>query len=138
MDELDGLGLGCVSISAIVVRVNADQVELLNGPTIPLDDDVAVEGDLATGSVIVIVVCVDADGAIHIVSIIVIYQLEPPVVIPPTPSAPPPTRLPEEGDSDKVTICHKPNSKNPHTITISRSALQAHLDHGDTIGPCPE
>ncbi|MBA3735477.1 MAG: hypothetical protein H0W90_09835 [Actinobacteria bacterium] len=32
----------------------------------------------------------------------------------------------------KVTICHK-----GHTITISRSALPAHLRHGDTIGPCP-
>jgi hypothetical protein len=143
--SVDGLGLGCVSISAIVVRVNADQIELLNGPTIPLDDDVAVAGDLATGSVIVIVVCVDADGTIHIVSIIVIYWLEPPVVPtptvaspPPTPPAPPSTPPPEEGGSDKVTICHKPNSKNPHTLTISRSALPAHLGHGDTLGPCPQ
>ncbi len=32
----------------------------------------------------------------------------------------------------KVTICHK-----GHTITISRSALPAHLAHGDTVGPCP-
>lgn len=48
----------------------------------------------------------------------------------PTPMAAPPA------GGDKVTICHKPNSKNPRTITISRSALQAHLDHGDTIGPC--
>jgi hypothetical protein len=31
----------------------------------------------------------------------------------------------------KVTICHK-----GHTITISRSALPAHLRHGDTVGPC--
>jgi len=143
--SVDGLGLGCVSISAIVVRVNADQIELLNGPTIPLDDDVAVAGDLATGSVIVIVVCVDADGTIHIVSIIVIYWLEPPVVPtptvvspPPTPPAPPSTPPPEEGGSDKVTVCHKPNSKNPHTLTISRSALPAHLGHGDTLGPCPQ
>ena len=32
---------------------------------------------------------------------------------------------------EKVTICH-----NGHTITISQSALPAHLRHGDTIGPC--
>ena len=31
----------------------------------------------------------------------------------------------------KVTICHK-----GHTITISESALPAHLAHGDTVGPC--
>ena len=32
---------------------------------------------------------------------------------------------------EKVTICHK-----GHTITISKSALPAHLRHGDTVGPC--
>lgn len=33
--------------------------------------------------------------------------------------------------SDKVTICH-----NDNTIEIDTSALQSHLDHGDTIGEC--
>ena len=36
-------------------------------------------------------------------------------------------------DSDKkITICHKDSE----TISISVNALQAHLDHGDKIGPC--
>src|SRR6185503_5552633 len=34
-------------------------------------------------------------------------------------------------DNDKVTICHK-----GHTIMVSMHALQAHLNHGDTIGSC--
>jgi hypothetical protein len=34
-------------------------------------------------------------------------------------------------DHDKVTICHK-----GHTITVSRSALHAHLAHGDSLGSC--
>jgi hypothetical protein len=40
---------------------------------------------------------------------------------------------------DKVTICHRPpgNPENARTITVSRSALPAHLAHGDTLGPCP-
>jgi hypothetical protein len=32
---------------------------------------------------------------------------------------------------EKVTICHK-----GHTLTVSKSALSAHLKHGDTLGPC--
>ena len=43
-----------------------------------------------------------------------------------------------ETDKDKVTICHRPpgNPNNAKTITISKSALQAHLAHGDTQGEC--
>jgi len=32
---------------------------------------------------------------------------------------------------NKVTICHK-----GHTISVSQSALQSHLAHGDCLGPC--
>jgi len=31
----------------------------------------------------------------------------------------------------KVTICHKGK-----TITVAEPAVQAHLDHGDAVGPC--
>ena len=31
-----------------------------------------------------------------------------------------------------VTICHKGKE-----MTVSINALQAHLNHGDTEGPCP-
>lgn len=43
-----------------------------------------------------------------------------------------------ETDKDKVVICHKPpgNPANAKTITVSHSALQAHLAHGDTRGEC--
>ena len=43
------------------------------------------------------------------------------------PVAPPPAT------EELVTICHKETN----TITVEISALQAHLDHGDTIGACP-
>ena len=38
----------------------------------------------------------------------------------------------------KITICHIPpgNRFNPQTISVSLSALKAHLDHGDTLGKC--
>ena len=48
---------------------------------------------------------------------------------------------PDNGDKNKkVEICHRPpgNPDNAHTIRVSENALQAHLDHGDTKGPCPD
>ena len=38
-------------------------------------------------------------------------------------------------NKEKITICHK-NGNKYQTISISASALQAHLNHGDTMGPC--
>ena len=40
--------------------------------------------------------------------------------------------------TDKVLICHNPpGPRNPQTISVSQSAVAAHLAHGDTLGPCP-
>src|SRR5688572_13596591 len=36
-----------------------------------------------------------------------------------------------DDDRHKVTICHR-----GHTLSIPKSALQAHLNHGDTLGSC--
>ena len=38
----------------------------------------------------------------------------------------------------KVVVCHTPpgNPDNQHTITVGSPAVQAHLKHGDTLGPC--
>lgn len=40
--------------------------------------------------------------------------------------------------SDKVVICHIPpgNPSNAQTITVGVAAVNAHLNHGDTLGPC--
>jgi hypothetical protein len=37
------------------------------------------------------------------------------------------------GDNEKVTVCHNGNE-----IEIALESLPAHLNHGDTLGPCPE
>jgi hypothetical protein len=41
--------------------------------------------------------------------------------------------------NNKITICHIPpgNPNNPQTISIPKSALPAHLAHGDQVGECP-
>ena len=43
-----------------------------------------------------------------------------------------------DSNDDKVKVCHIPpgNPGNAHTIKISKSALAAHLAHGDTQGAC--
>ena len=53
------------------------------------------------------------------------------VVVPARPQTVSNTAAADQYQPQKVTICHK-----GHTITIARSALPAHLRHGDTIGPC--
>jgi len=41
-------------------------------------------------------------------------------------------------EKEQVTVCHIPagNVANKHTLVISRSALNAHLAHGDVLGAC--
>lgn len=126
------LGPGCMSLTALVVGVNTNALVLSNGTTIALGDDIIVEGQLVTNSVIMLYVCVDEDGTMHVVHIIVLYLLEPePIIIVPNPPL-----VPAPETNEMVVVCHKPNSKNPHTLTIPRSALKAHLGHGDTLGLC--
>jgi len=40
--------------------------------------------------------------------------------------------------SKKATICHIPpgNPGNPQTLSVGQSSVQAHLDHGDSMGSC--
>lgn len=47
----------------------------------------------------------------------------------------------EEEDDGTYTVCHEPpgNPNNARTIQVgNESALQSHLDHGDSRGPCSE
>jgi hypothetical protein len=36
----------------------------------------------------------------------------------------------------KTTICHKPGTRAEQTLTVSPSAVDAHLRHGDHLGAC--
>ncbi|OQY44003.1 MAG: hypothetical protein DRR08_29145 [Candidatus Parabeggiatoa sp. nov. 2] len=41
--------------------------------------------------------------------------------------------------NNKVTVCHNPpgNPSAAQTISVSKNALQTHLNHGDSLGECP-
>jgi hypothetical protein len=76
------------------------------------------------GQTVLAVLCVSDNNILVIVNIIVL-------------------NIDDEGGDpssggEKVLVCHKPNNKKGgHTLSISSSAVPAHLAHGDTLGPCP-
>jgi hypothetical protein len=124
------LGRGCVQLTALVIRVEAGQVVLKNGATIPLADDVAIEGEIQANSVILIYLCVDDEGNITIIAIIVLYQIEPVIVVPPTPTPssrpppPPPSRPPKPpGGGGSIVVSENNQTRtftcNGHSVTIN-------------------
>jgi hypothetical protein len=130
-------GHGCLNFSLIVAEVDDVQIRLTNGLVIPLDS-VQIAGEIAPGSVIVLQACVQENGKITFVDVILVYQLDPDaVVLLPVPPPPEPAQPPQAPTgTDDVIICHKPGTPAEQTKVISASALQSHLDHGDTMGPC--
>ena len=115
---------GCMNLTATVLSFDGSRLQLLGWPELVLGEDVEIDGDLIPNSIIVIQLCFNEDGTIVIIQIIIIFRPEIDIEPPPV-------------DGHKVTICHKPlKKKGGNTITISRSALPAHLAHGDYIGAC--
>ena len=84
------LGVGCLDVSTVVVKVNANQVELLSWPAIILTDQTAVIGEITQDSVILFRVCFNNDATATITNVRVIYQLNPVEITDPTPLPPPP------------------------------------------------
>lgn len=122
------LGRGCVMIAVVVLEADPGEILLPDGTLIPLQESIIVDGELRAGAIAAIWVCVDGEGTARVVSILVLYYIDPgDIVMPP---APPP------GEGDKVTICHKPGTTAEKTMTVPQSAVEGHLRHGDYIGPC--
>ncbi len=44
----------------------------------------------------------------------------------------------DDDDNNKVAICHGTGDGSYHTIYVNQNAVQAHLNHGDYLGPCTE
>jgi hypothetical protein len=136
--DVDDDRQGCLTLTAVVLGVGDNWIEVPNWPTIDLNG-VTIVGQLRVGSVVLMQVCVGVDGTIDIVTIVVIHQPAP--VVPPAPQPPPPgpqpPGQPPSHDGEMVTICHKPGTPAEKTLTIPRSALGGHLGHGDKMGSCP-
>lgn len=118
-------GPGCATVVVTVVGIEGDEIRLSGWPAITLGEDVEIEGGieaLSTNRVILAVVCLSEEGQIVIVQIIVQDIVD--------------EDTSGEG-GEKVLVCHKPDKKGGHTLSISSSAVPAHLAHGDTLGPCP-
>ena len=136
---------GCATVIATVVSVSGDQIQFLGWPTTVIletnTDNENDEGDqdendnesgtdggvnFNAGQTVLAVVCVSDNNTLIIVNIIVLN----------------PDDEGEGGEpstgGEKVLVCHKPNNKKGgHTLSISSSAVPAHLGHGDTMGACP-
>jgi hypothetical protein len=118
-------GAGCAAVVATVLIVEGNEIQLSGWPTITLGGDVEIEDSveaLSANQVVLLVVCPSGEGQIVIIQIIIINSGD--------------DETPAEG-GEKVLICHKPDKKGGHTLSISSSAVPAHLAHGDTLGPCP-
>jgi hypothetical protein len=120
---------GCATVTATVVRVNGNEIQLAGWPVVTLSEDVKIENDqggeetLSVNQVVLVVVCSSEAGQIIITHIIILNISE--------------GEIPSGEEGEKVLICHKPNKKGGHTLSISSSAVSAHLAHGDKLGPCP-
>jgi hypothetical protein len=132
---------GCAAIVATVVSVNGSEIQFLGWPTTVIIGDTEAKddhnndegednnnGDVAVtiepGQKVLAVVCVSNNGQLVIVQIIVLN-----IDTDGNDNA--------SGEGGKVLVCHKPGKKGGHTLSISSSAVPAHLGHGDKLGPCP-
>jgi len=136
---------GCATVIATVVSVNGNEIQFLGWPTTVTFDQTAGDGNdnsentngnenndngeegsgetVSAGQVVLAVVCVSEDGQLVIVQIVVLN-----------------IDIDDGGSSvngEKVLVCHKPDKKGGHTLSIPSPAVPAHLGHGDTLGPCP-
>lgn len=118
---------GCLTVMATVSSVDGNEIQLVGWPVITLGEDVEIEneeggaGTLSANQPVLVVVCASEDGQVIITKIIILN--------------------PEDGGEStpakKVLVCHKPEKKGGHTLSIAEPAVPAHLAHGDKLGACP-
>jgi hypothetical protein len=147
---------GCVTVIATVVSVNGDEIQFLGWPSVVIfepatqnitptvssnnnEENNDEQGDdenednngstvdittLGANQVVQAVVCISDNGQLVIVQIIILSSSDNDGGTP-------------ADNGEKVLICHKPNKKGGHTLSLPQAAIPAHLGHGDTLGACP-
>ncbi|HNB50581.1 MAG TPA: DUF5666 domain-containing protein [Anaerolineales bacterium] len=129
--------VGCVEFVDVVTGLTDNEIILASGVVIPRAL-AEIEGDLEVGSQVVVKLCFGPDDVLVFAWIFVVEEEIRPTPTPGPTRTPGPTGTPPPIGDDKVTICHIPpgNPGNAHTITVGASAVDAHLAHGDHLGPC--
>jgi len=120
----------CGTVVATIVSIDGNVIQLAGWPSITLGENIRIEDEagsevaLSPNQTILLVVCPSGEGQVVIVQIIVLNFDD---------------ETPDQGGEggEKVLVCHKPDKKGGHTLSISSSAVPAHLGHGDKLGPCP-
>jgi hypothetical protein len=124
---------GCATVIATVSSINGNQIQFEGWPTPVTVQNLPAAGtttpasnqgiDLTTikpGQQVMAVVC-SQNGQITITKITALN-----------------TENEDEAEGgQKVLICHKPDKKGGHTISVASSAVPAHMAHGDKMGACP-
>lgn len=122
---------GCTTVSATVVSVNGNEIQFLGWPaTVTVEGDGQPDNDddgvdltnLQPGQQVLVVLCAAENDQVVITNITVLDD---------------DGNTDDADDGEKVLICHKPDKKGGHTISVSSSAVPAHLGHGDRMGACP-
>ena len=117
---------GCATVIATVVSVNGNEIQFSGWPVITLDENIKIEDEqgnevtLSAQQRVLVVICATEEGKFIITTIVILETSED-----------------GSGNGGKVLICHKPEKKGGHTLSIAEPAVPAHLAHGDKLGPCP-
>ncbi|RPJ21158.1 MAG: hypothetical protein EHM33_26850 [Chloroflexi bacterium] len=115
---------GCTTVTAKVLSVDGNEVQFTDWPVITLGEEIEIEneagnqGTLSAKQMVLVVVCATEDGQFLITKIIILEANG------------------TSANGEKVLVCHKPDKKGGHTLSIAAAAMPAHLAHGDKPGPC--
>ena len=145
---------GCVAVVATILSVEGNEIQFLGWPTtvtLNIDDEndqgeesqgnnneegdqdqdegneeenADIELTLETGQVVQSIICISDDGQLIILQITILDDEDE-------------GEDNGSGNGEKVLICHKPDKKGGHTLSIASAAVPAHLGHGDILGSCP-